>query len=146
MISAFLERLELLLLTFTSLFVDQTAFFFKVNLTIFSKTWGKQMQRPQKHHPYPHHSQQRHILIFRQQRHAVLNVQHFMFLIFLDDPQHDGPLVPTMLRWPYQGNKVFVIGTFNNWKEKIPMTFSSEENCFVVILNMNLGKHQFRVF
>jgi hypothetical protein len=49
-----------------------------------------------------------------------------------------------MFRWPYGGRKVYIVGTFNQWKEKIPMTYNSEENSFVVILNVTPGKHLYR--
>ena len=53
--------------------------------------------------------------------------------------------VPTMFRWPYGGRKVYIIGSFNNWSEKIPMSYNSEEEAFVVILNVSVGKHFYRV-
>ncbi|KAL9644647.1 hypothetical protein ABK040_015386 [Willaertia magna] len=52
--------------------------------------------------------------------------------------------VPTMFRWPYGGRKVYIIGSFNNWSEKIPMSYNSEEEAFVVILNVSVGKHFYR--
>ncbi|KAG2386936.1 hypothetical protein C9374_001971 [Naegleria lovaniensis] len=49
-----------------------------------------------------------------------------------------------MFRWPYGGRKVYIIGSFNNWSEKIPMSYNSEEEAFVVILNVSVGKHFYR--
>jgi len=61
-----------------------------------------------------------------------------------DDKDSQTTHVPTMFRWPYSGRRVFIVGTFNHWKEKIPMTYNSDENSFVVILNVSVGKHLYR--
>jgi 5'-AMP-activated protein kinase regulatory beta subunit len=29
--------------------------------------------------------------------------------------------VPTVFRWTHGGNQVYITGTFNNWKERIPL-------------------------
>lgn len=50
-----------------------------------------------------------------------------------------------MFKWPYDGNKVYICGTFNDWKEKIPMNKISDEKTFVTILNVPPGKHLFKV-
>mmetsp|Transcript_48171 Transcript_48171/g.79812 ORF Transcript_48171/g.79812 Transcript_48171/m.79812 type:complete len:306 (-) Transcript_48171:126-1043(-) len=67
-------------------------------------------------------------------------------------------VVPTLFRWPYGGNEVFVVGSFNNWKGKVPMkkkkkkkrkktaVGSSETNVeideiFTVTLDLPTGRH-----
>lgn len=52
--------------------------------------------------------------------------------------------IPTMFRWIHGGRKVYIIGTFNGWTQKIPMNYNSEENSFIVILNVPVGKHEYR--
>ncbi|KAL0479907.1 AMPK-b [Acrasis kona] len=49
-----------------------------------------------------------------------------------------------MFSWSYGGRKVYIVGTFNQWKEKIPMNFNSDDNSFVVILNVAPGRHLYR--
>lgn len=36
------------------------------------------------------------------------------------------------------------MGTFNKWSQKIPMNYNSEENSFIVILNVPVGKHEYK--
>mmetsp|Transcript_24368 Transcript_24368/g.34075 ORF Transcript_24368/g.34075 Transcript_24368/m.34075 type:complete len:306 (+) Transcript_24368:153-1070(+) len=59
-------------------------------------------------------------------------------------------VVPTLFQWPYGGREVFVVGSFNNWKGKVPMkknTASSSETSvgpdevFTVTLDLPTGRH-----
>lgn len=54
-------------------------------------------------------------------------------------------LVSLMLVWPNNSRNVSVIGSFNNWKEPIPMTYNEEDKCFLVVLTVSSGKHIYRV-
>lgn len=50
--------------------------------------------------------------------------------------------VPTVFRWAHGGRKVYLAGSFNSWKERIPMSRSGED--FIAILNIPPGKHEFK--
>lgn len=54
----------------------------------------------------------------------------------------DEETIPTVFRWPHGGRKVFITGTFNGWKERIPMIRSGTE--FIAILNLPCGKHIYK--
>jgi 5'-AMP-activated protein kinase regulatory beta subunit len=57
-------------------------------------------------------------------------------------PQNSDGLIPTVFRWTHGGANVFVTGTFNNWKERIPLNRSHEE--FATIINLPVGTHQYK--
>eukprot|EP00123_Amoebidium_parasiticum_P002243 comp13482_c0_seq1/m.9022 comp13482_c0_seq1/g.9022 ORF comp13482_c0_seq1/g.9022 comp13482_c0_seq1/m.9022 type:complete len:281 (-) comp13482_c0_seq1:157-999(-) len=46
-------------------------------------------------------------------------------------------LVPTVFRWAHGGQNVYITGTFNNWRERIPLNRSHEE--FATILDLEPG-------
>ena len=53
-----------------------------------------------------------------------------------------GPeLVPTVFTWTGGGKQVYITGTFNDWKEKIPLTMSERD--FTLIKNLPPGLHLF---
>ena len=54
--------------------------------------------------------------------------------------------VPTSFMWPYGGRKVYLVGSFNEWRDKIPLTYSPELEQFGIVLNMPQGRHFYRVF
>eukprot|EP00761_Pharyngomonas_kirbyi_P010159 gb/GECH01010177.1/.p1 GENE.gb/GECH01010177.1/~~gb/GECH01010177.1/.p1 ORF type:complete len:354 (+),score=108.82 gb/GECH01010177.1/:1-1062(+) len=54
----------------------------------------------------------------------------------------DEETIPTVFRWPHGGRKVFLTGTFNGWKERIPMIRSGTE--FIAILNLPCGKFTYK--
>eukprot|EP00761_Pharyngomonas_kirbyi_P000017 gb/GECH01000017.1/.p1 GENE.gb/GECH01000017.1/~~gb/GECH01000017.1/.p1 ORF type:complete len:258 (+),score=56.01 gb/GECH01000017.1/:1-774(+) len=61
---------------------------------------------------------------------------------YVDDRTTDSNAIPTVFRWPHGGRTVQITGSFNNWKQPLPMSRSTEG--FVAILNLNKGKHQFK--
>eukprot|EP01080_Neovahlkampfia_damariscottae_P002346 gene2346-2814_t len=60
--------------------------------------------------------------------------------------QENRKTIPIMFKWPYNGRKVSLIGSFNNWKEQIPMNLIPDEKepMFVVILNIPAGEHTYK--
>lgn len=52
------------------------------------------------------------------------------------------PAVPVMFSWTHGGQRVFVAGSFNGWREQIPMVRSGAE--FHVVQNLPCGVHQFK--
>ncbi|KAL3313581.1 Protein kinase, AMP-activated, beta [Cichlidogyrus casuarinus] len=51
-------------------------------------------------------------------------------------------LVPTLFKWEGGGKDVYISGTFNQWKAKIPMV-KSQKN-FYTIIDLPLGEHQYK--
>eukprot|EP01027_Heterolobosea_sp_BB2_P007799 GEZU01011577.1.p1 GENE.GEZU01011577.1~~GEZU01011577.1.p1 ORF type:complete len:232 (+),score=41.85 GEZU01011577.1:526-1221(+) len=54
----------------------------------------------------------------------------------------DENMVPTVFRWTHGGRNVYIAGTFNQWRENIPMTKSGDD--FIAILNVSIGKHEYK--
>ncbi|EFA86476.1 putative glycoside hydrolase [Heterostelium album PN500] len=50
--------------------------------------------------------------------------------------------VPTVFTWAGGGREVFIAGSFNNWKEKIPLSHSEKD--FTLIYNLPPGVHQYK--
>ncbi|XP_057306944.1 5'-AMP-activated protein kinase subunit beta-2-like isoform X1 [Hydractinia symbiolongicarpus] len=50
--------------------------------------------------------------------------------------------VPVVFHWEYGGKEVYLSGSFNDWKTRIPMTFSGGE--FAAIIELPRGTHQFK--
>eukprot|EP00794_Sanderia_malayensis_P000343 gene343-976_t len=50
--------------------------------------------------------------------------------------------VPTVFRWEYGGKEVYLSGSFNEWKTRIPMSYSGGE--FNAIIELLEGEHQFK--
>ncbi|KAK5584215.1 hypothetical protein RB653_005823 [Dictyostelium firmibasis] len=50
--------------------------------------------------------------------------------------------VPTVFTWSGGGKDVYVSGSFNNWKEKIPLSRSEKD--FTLIYNLAPGVHQYK--
>lgn len=50
--------------------------------------------------------------------------------------------IPTVITWTGGGKDVYVTGSFNGWKEKIPLTKSEKD--FTVIQNLPPGIHQYK--
>lgn len=50
--------------------------------------------------------------------------------------------VPVVFRWEYGGKEVYISGTFNDWKTKIPMTYCGGE--FTAIIELVSGEHEFK--
>lgn len=50
--------------------------------------------------------------------------------------------VPVVFRWEYGGKEVYISGSFNEWKSRIPMTFSGGE--FTTIIELPKGEHEFK--
>eukprot|EP00274_Cyanoptyche_gloeocystis_P002409 CAMPEP_0196664820 /NCGR_PEP_ID=MMETSP1086-20130531/58523_1 /TAXON_ID=77921 /ORGANISM="Cyanoptyche gloeocystis , Strain SAG4.97" /LENGTH=266 /DNA_ID=CAMNT_0042001289 /DNA_START=157 /DNA_END=957 /DNA_ORIENTATION=- len=50
--------------------------------------------------------------------------------------------VPTVITWAHGGNRVYVIGTFCGWKERIPMHRSGNE--FNTIQNLKPGQYEYK--
>lgn len=50
--------------------------------------------------------------------------------------------LPTVFRWDGGGKQVFISGTFNSWKTKIPMVKSQEK--FTTIVELPEGQHQYK--
>lgn|SRR3990167_3337333 len=51
-------------------------------------------------------------------------------------------LVPTVFKWKQGGEEVYVTGTFNCWKEKIPLQRSTKD--FTTIQYLPTGVHQYK--
>ncbi|XP_063901161.1 5'-AMP-activated protein kinase subunit beta-1-like [Zophobas morio] len=56
--------------------------------------------------------------------------------------EKENALVPHVFRWTHGGSHIYVTGTFNNWRERIPLNKSREE--FTTIINLPPGTHQFK--
>lgn len=50
--------------------------------------------------------------------------------------------VPTVFRWEYGGEEVYLSGSFNEWKTRIPMSYSGGE--FGAIIELLEGEHYFK--
>ncbi|GAM25701.1 hypothetical protein SAMD00019534_088760 [Acytostelium subglobosum LB1] len=50
--------------------------------------------------------------------------------------------VPTVFTWSGGGKEVYIAGSFNNWKEKIPLSHSEKD--FTLIYNLPPGVHQYK--
>jgi 5'-AMP-activated protein kinase regulatory beta subunit len=51
-------------------------------------------------------------------------------------------LVPTVFTWSGGGKSVFVTGSFNDWKEKLPLNMSEKD--FTLIRNLPPGTYQYK--
>ncbi|TPP60996.1 5'-AMP-activated protein kinase regulatory beta subunit [Fasciola gigantica] len=61
---------------------------------------------------------------------------------FDDSQAHQS--VPTVFKWEGGGKDVYISGTFNGWKSKIPMVRSSSKRNFYTIVDLPLGEHQYK--
>lgn len=52
--------------------------------------------------------------------------------------------VPTVFKWDGGGKDVYISGTFNGWRSKIPMVRSSSKHSFYTIIDLPLGEHQYK--
>ncbi|KAF2077939.1 hypothetical protein CYY_000740 [Polysphondylium violaceum] len=52
------------------------------------------------------------------------------------------PPIPTVFTWTGGGKEVYISGSFNNWKEKIPLSHSEKD--FTLIYNLPPGVHQYK--
>ncbi|KYQ93611.1 putative glycoside hydrolase [Tieghemostelium lacteum] len=50
--------------------------------------------------------------------------------------------VPTVFTWTGGGKEVYISGSFNNWKEKLPLSHSEKD--FTLIYNLPPGVHQYK--
>lgn len=62
--------------------------------------------------------------------------------IEIDPNAPKGDEVPTVITWKGGGKDVFITGSFNGWKEKIPL--SKSEHDFTIIQNLPPGVHQYK--
>uniref|UniRef100_A0A0B6Y8K9 5'-AMP-activated protein kinase subunit beta-1 n=1 Tax=Arion vulgaris TaxID=1028688 RepID=A0A0B6Y8K9_9EUPU len=53
-------------------------------------------------------------------------------------------LLPTVFKWEGGGKDVYIAGSFNNWKSKIPLAKSHGD--FYTILDLPEGEHQYKFF
>ncbi|CAG5116140.1 unnamed protein product [Candidula unifasciata] len=53
-------------------------------------------------------------------------------------------LLPTVFKWEGGGKDVYVTGTFNNWKSKIPLARSQGD--FYTIIDLPEGEHQYKFY
>lgn len=57
----------------------------------------------------------------------------------------DRPLkLPTFFKWDGKGSEVYVSGTFNQWKKKIPLVKS--QGTFYTIVDLPEGEHQYKFY
>ncbi|CAH8872731.1 unnamed protein product [Trichobilharzia szidati] len=61
-----------------------------------------------------------------------------------EDTQTTVQSVPTVFKWDGGGKDVYISGTFNGWKSKIPMVKSSSKHNFYTIIDLPLGEHQYK--
>lgn len=54
-------------------------------------------------------------------------------------PSTTAELVPTVFTWSGGGKSVYITGSFNDWKEKIPLTMSDKD--FSIIRNLPPGMY-----
>lgn len=52
--------------------------------------------------------------------------------------------VPVVFHWEHGGDEVFLSGSFNNWKTKVPMTKSGNEH--TAIIELPSGTHEFKYY
>eukprot|EP00128_Syssomonas_multiformis_P006624 Colp12_sorted_trinity150504_noHs@21125 len=57
-------------------------------------------------------------------------------------PKEAPQVIPTVFRWKHGGKQVFITGTFNDWKGRIPLNRSHDE--FTTILDLPVGTHQYK--
>ncbi|EGF82354.1 hypothetical protein BATDEDRAFT_4916, partial [Batrachochytrium dendrobatidis JAM81] len=50
--------------------------------------------------------------------------------------------IPIMINWPHGGRTVYLTGTFNNWKQKVKLSRSTDE--FSTVVDMSPGTHRFK--
>eukprot|EP00299_Pterocystis_sp_00344_P007726 c2636_g1_i1.p1 GENE.c2636_g1_i1~~c2636_g1_i1.p1 ORF type:complete len:280 (+),score=40.23 c2636_g1_i1:23-862(+) len=69
-----------------------------------------------------------------------------------DDPFEDGngtasvrPVqVPHLFKWSHGGHEVFLTGTFNSWREKIPLKKTNADSCFTTLLSLPAGYYEYK--
>eukprot|EP00127_Corallochytrium_limacisporum_P000434 Clim_evm10s12 gene=Clim_evmTU10s12 len=59
-----------------------------------------------------------------------------------DQSPEEDETVPTLFRWRHGGKMVYITGTFNNWRERIPLRSSHEE--FATIIDLPVGTHHYK--
>ncbi|EMC97080.1 carbohydrate-binding module family 48 protein [Baudoinia panamericana UAMH 10762] len=64
--------------------------------------------------------------------------------VFAADPQSVGPVVPTLIQWHGQADKVYVTGTFVNWERKYRLHPDPERGGFSAILPLHPGTHHIK--
>lgn len=58
------------------------------------------------------------------------------------DSDSSAKKTPVVFRWPGLGETVFVAGSYDGWKQKIPL--SKSESDFYTIIDVPLGTHQYK--
>eukprot|EP01098_Paradermamoeba_levis_P015620 TRINITY_DN802_c0_g1_i1.p1 TRINITY_DN802_c0_g1~~TRINITY_DN802_c0_g1_i1.p1 ORF type:complete len:248 (-),score=55.45 TRINITY_DN802_c0_g1_i1:281-1024(-) len=71
---------------------------------------------------------------------AIHDERQAQFLTSYDDFSQNG--IPTVFNWAHGGRQVFVTGSFNNWKEKLPLNRSDKD--FTLIQNLPAGQYQYK--
>lgn len=61
-----------------------------------------------------------------------------------DNREKEDKLLPTVFKWEGGGKEIFVSGTFNNWKTKIPLAKSHGD--FYTIIDLPEGEHQYKFY
>mmetsp|Transcript_19178 Transcript_19178/g.28662 ORF Transcript_19178/g.28662 Transcript_19178/m.28662 type:complete len:262 (+) Transcript_19178:64-849(+) len=69
----------------------------------------------------------------------------------LDQDDSKKNVVPTQFRWPYGGKNVYIAGSFNDWKGKVPMKAEPPVNekeqvnaVFTITLDLPPGTHYYK--
>ncbi|KAL4238142.1 5'-AMP-activated protein kinase subunit beta-2 [Mactra antiquata] len=61
-----------------------------------------------------------------------------------DNREKEDKLLPTVFKWEGGGKEVYVSGSFNNWKAKIPLAKSHGD--FFTIVDIPEGEHQYKYY
>ncbi|XP_045171053.1 5'-AMP-activated protein kinase subunit beta-1-like isoform X8 [Mercenaria mercenaria] len=61
-----------------------------------------------------------------------------------DNREKEERLLPTVFKWEGGGKEVYVSGSFNNWKAKIPLAKSNGD--FFTIVELPEGEHQYKFY
>ncbi|XP_052272093.1 5'-AMP-activated protein kinase subunit beta-2-like isoform X2 [Dreissena polymorpha] len=61
-----------------------------------------------------------------------------------DNRERETKLLPTVFKWEAGGKDVYVSGSFNNWKSKIPLAKSHGD--FYTIVDLPEGEHQYKFY
>ncbi|KAI5803249.1 5'-AMP-activated protein kinase beta subunit, interation domain-containing protein [Geopyxis carbonaria] len=74
-------------------------------------------------------------------RHARGSVESTVSMNEPDLPETDVRAIPTVVQWPYDGNKVYLTGTFCGWAKKYRLTQESNDSVLSAVVPIPPGTH-----
>lgn len=76
---------------------------------------------------------------------SITGIGQHQHLPLVASPKEERPkTIPTVFRWTGGGKTVALAGSFDNWKERIPMARSHED--FTTIIDLAVGTHEYKYY